>query len=166
MTPTTQPDAVAELVRLNALAAPGPWEWKQVYELAYRVDEDDEDESDYELGANIETRTHWAITDPESDAGKRVTTANLVSTAYGPASGFLDDPNVQLVVASRNALPSLLTELETLRADKSANAGLVEIGRLAVECKARPRVNVSSLGARMVSAIASYRAGEKGASRA
>lgn len=107
---------IDELERLNAAAAPGLWHWKQSYETGDR-------------------QKHWAIGDPISDASKRVTSFHLVSLSRGRAHGelgFLDDPNVQLVVAARNALPALLEEVKQLRSSAAADAAMKEIGRLAV----------------------------------
>ena len=94
---------LAELERLEAAATKGPWSWEQSYEMGPFV-------------------VHWAIKDPANAAEGRVTSIHLVSLSYGRAHGefgFLDDPDVLMVPAARNAVPRLIDEVRRLRAENA-----------------------------------------------
>jgi hypothetical protein len=101
--------------------------------------------------------------------------ANVVSLDT-PIDGVAYERAVtRLGVTSRHLLPALLAELETLRAEKAANAGLVEVGRLAIEekivgdspCGTSNQREYRRIKADLAAAIAAYRASrEKGAAHA
>src|SRR4051794_18829906 len=73
-------------------------------------------------------------------------------------------PEYDIANTIKERLPALLTELESLRAEKAANAGLVAVGRATINHEDDPNFdNFEALD----KAIASYRASrEKGASHA
>lgn len=125
MTDEPMPELIERLRKLEAAATKGPWFWKQGYEMHYRVSEDDEDDAGFDLGDNIETRQHWGVHNAESDAAGRVITCDLVSLSSGRAHGefgFLDNPDVLMAVAARNAMPRLLAEVARLTSDNERMA--------------------------------------------
>lgn len=108
MKPLTDKD-LDELERLDRAATPGPWVWEKSYQMSAFIHPDDASDPDGE--PEYETVEHWAIKDPANAAAGRVTTTNLVSMSTGKPHGdfgFLDDPDVLVVPAARNALPGLL----------------------------------------------------------
>lgn len=117
---------IDELKELERKATPGPWTWSRTYEMAYRTDPEDEWNPDED--SRVYTEKHWAIVDPESESKNSVTSLGLVSLSRSKAHGefgFLDDPNVQLVTAARNALPALIAEIERLRKVEDAALTLI-----------------------------------------
>lgn len=108
---------INELTALEAKATPGPWKWSKTYEIAYYTNPDDSWNPDDE--PQVYSKWHWAITDPSGDASGRVTSLGLISQSASKPHGefgFLDDPNVLLVTAMRNALPALIEVAKAAKA--------------------------------------------------
>jgi hypothetical protein len=114
-----------ELKGLEAKATKD-WRWEQCYEQSYLVHQDDMGDPDSD--PEYETRVHWAITDADSRP-MRVSTIHLISLSTGQPHGelgFLDDPNVQLAIAARNAIAPLIQQVERLERSL-AMAGEVQL---------------------------------------
>jgi hypothetical protein len=114
-----------ELKGLEAKATKD-WRWEQCYEQSYLVHQDDMGDPDSD--PEYETRVHWAITDADSRP-MRVSTIHLISLSTGQPHGelgFLDDPNVQLAIAARNAILPLIEHVERLERSL-AMAGEVQL---------------------------------------
>lgn len=94
-------DQLKELESLDSLAVAAPWAWEKCYEM-----------SD-ELGHTVR---HWALVEPGRES-KSVIHHQLVMLSMSKPRGefgFLDVPEVQLLLAARNALPELLKSVREL----------------------------------------------------
>lgn len=94
-------DQLKELESLDRMAVSAPWAWEKCYEMTIG-------------GRTVE---HWAMVEPGRET-KSVIHYQLVMLSTSKPHGdfgFLDVPEVQLLLAARNALPGLLAEVARLK---------------------------------------------------